>query len=248
MFFDLDTNLKDFISHPELDEKGNVVIDAQLFNKYHPQSLQEESLSSQIEIEAEDEGGNPESDVDNYLIEIQEKTDLNSIATDLNNQFDNEEESELDPTMDKITAHKYLSGILHLNVLFSNGNLSWISVDKVKDINPKIVADYVMATDLGEVSNGIERRWVRAFLCSLRRTTRRLKKVDFKGFNSSTYDLTPHRISLDRTMYARRGETKASKKKKNKSSRSHKTFKHDLEVLRSLKDVVRIDAEAGNQS
>ena len=54
------------------------MIDALLFNKYHPQSLQEESLSSQIGIEAEDEGGNSESDVDNYLIEGQEETDLNS--------------------------------------------------------------------------------------------------------------------------------------------------------------------------
>ena len=31
--FDLDTNLQDFVSHPELDERGNVAIDAQLTDK-----------------------------------------------------------------------------------------------------------------------------------------------------------------------------------------------------------------------
>ena len=111
-----------------------------------------------MEVETEEEGNYPESDVDDDLIEDQEETDLNSIAADLNNQFDSEEESELDPTMDKITSYKYLSGIIYLKVLFSNGNKSWISVDKVKDINPKIVADYVMVTDLGKISNKIEHR------------------------------------------------------------------------------------------
>ena len=218
--FDLDTNLKDFISHPELDEKGNVAIDAQMANKHLLQPLQEEPLSYQTEVGAEEEGRIPDSDVDDDLIEDEEEAGLNSISADLNNQFDNEEESELDPTMDKVTSYKYISGILYLKVLFSNGITSWISVDKVKNVNPKIVADYVMVTDLGEVSNKIERRWARAFLRSLRRTTRRLRRVDFQGFNSSTSEFTSRRISLDRTVRARRGESKASKKKKNKSSRS----------------------------
>ena len=40
--------------------------------------------------------GNPESDEDDYLIEGEEETDFNSLATDLNNQFDIEEESDYD--------------------------------------------------------------------------------------------------------------------------------------------------------
>ena len=100
--------------------------------------------------------------------------------------------------MDTITSYKYLSEILYLEVLFSNGNKSWISVDEVKNINPKIVADYVMVTDLGEVSNRIERRWARAFLRSLRRMARRLRRVDFNIFNSFTSNITSLRFSLDR--------------------------------------------------
>ena len=48
-------------------------------------------------------------------------------------------------------------------------------------------------------------------------------------------------------MRVRRGETKASKKKAKKPPSSRKTFKHGLEVPRTWKDVVRIDAEAGNR-
>ena len=156
--FDLDTDLKDFVSHPELDEKGDVVIDTEMTNEHRPHPLQEKPLSDQVGIEAKDERENPESDEDDYLIEDQEETNFNYLATDLNNQFDNEEESELDPTMDLITAHRYLSGILHLNILFSNGIASWLSVDKVKDINPKIVADFVMVIDLEEVFNELQCR------------------------------------------------------------------------------------------
>ena len=75
-----------------------------------------------------------------------------------------------------------------------------------------------------------------------------MRKVDSKGFNSSSYNPTSCQISLERTVCARRGETKASKKKKNKSTRGQRTFKHGLEAPRSWKDVVRIDAEAGNRS
>ena len=80
--FDLDVNLKDFISHPELDEEGNVAIDAQLANNHRPQSLQEESLSDQIDVETEEDGGNLKSDADDHPIE-EEETDLNSIVISL---------------------------------------------------------------------------------------------------------------------------------------------------------------------
>ena len=165
----------------------------------------------------------------------------------MNNQFENEEESDIDPTMDKITSYKYLSVVLYLKVLFSNRHKSWISVNEVKNSNPKIVADYVMVTDLGEVSNIIERWWTRASMRSLQRNTRRLRRVDFNGFNLSRCDLTYRQFSLECTIRARRGETKASKKS-SKSSRSQRNFKHGLEVPRSWKDVVRIDAEAENRS
>ena len=48
-------------------------------------------------------------------------------------------------------------------------------------------------------------------------------------------------------MRVRRGETKAPKKKTKKSSSVRKTFKHGLEVPCTRKDVMRIDAEAGNR-
>ena len=91
-----------------------------MINEHRPHPLQEKPLSDQVEIEAKDERENPESDEDDYLIEDQEEINISSLATNLNNQFDNEEKSELDPTMNKITVYRYLSEILELKVLFSN--------------------------------------------------------------------------------------------------------------------------------
>ena len=242
---DLDVDLINFTDQPVSDEKGHVATDISLGEIHQLPTSQGGFSIQQSSHSTDDEGeSNPESEGDE-LSDVDEKIDFNSVATDLNNQFDNEEESNLDPTIDKVTSHRYLSGVLELKVHFSNGITSWLSLDRVKDVNPKIVADYVMATDLGEVSNGIQRRWARAFLRSLRRTIRRMRMVNPSGLNAFSDNIkSPSQSSLHRKTRARRGGTKASKKK----SKSPKvTFKHGLEVPRSWKDVVRIDAEAGNR-
>ena len=133
-----------------------------------------------------------------------------------------------------------------MKVLFSNGIKSWLSVDKVKDINLKIVTHFVTITDLEEVSKEIQRRWDRAFLSTLRRTTRRLRRVDSQGFNSYTHEPTPYQFSLNRYKRVRKEKTQASKKKK-KSPSVRKTFKHDHKVPRTWNDVVRIEADAGSR-
>ena len=78
---------------------------------------------------------NPESEGDEPS-DVDEKIDFNSVATDLNNQFDNEEESNLDPTIDKVTSHRYLSGVLELKVHFSNGITSWLSFGQGQGCEP----------------------------------------------------------------------------------------------------------------
>ena len=95
------------------------------------------------------------------------EADFETLVLDLNNQFDTIEENDSSLNVDRIISHRYLSGILELEVIFPDGNSSWISIDKVKDENPKLVADYVMHADLGKISNGIYRRWARAFLRSI---------------------------------------------------------------------------------
>ena len=58
------------------------------------------------------------------------------------------------------------------------------------------------------------------------------------------HDTYPCELSLNRFKRVRRATTTASK---SLSKRELKTFKHGLEVPRNWKDIVRIDAEAGNR-
>ena len=62
---------------------------------------------------------------------------------------------------------------------YTNGDLSWHPMDLIKDEEPQAVALYVLSNDLRKVSNGIHRPWARSFLRALKRTIRRIKKVDF---------------------------------------------------------------------
>ena len=172
------------------------------------------------------------------------EADNDSLITDLNTQLDLAEEDDTDPKVDSIISHRYLEGVLEANVCFNDGITSWVNMDVVKNENPKLVADYVMSTDLGMVSNGIWRRWARAFLRSIRLAIRRLRKTHIFGFGSSTHEPFPSALSHDGVKYARRAATTASKKPK---AKKHKTFKHGLEVPRTWKDIIRIDAEAGNR-
>ena len=84
-----------------------------------------------------------------------DQADDDSLVTDLNTQLDLAEEDDSDSKVDRIISHRYLEGILEANVRFNDGITSWVNMDVVKNENPKLVADYVMSTDLGTVSNGI---------------------------------------------------------------------------------------------
>ena len=97
---------------------------------------------------------------------------------------------------------------------------------------------------MGKVSNGKHRRWARAYLRSLKRTLRRLRKVDFFSFESSTFNPSPPKKAHSRrTKRARRMQAEVSTPDPPKGKR---TFKHGLEVPRNWKDVMRIDYAAGN--
>ena len=78
----------------------------------------------------------------------------------------------------------------------------------------------------------------------MRRTTRRLRKVHTNGFESLTHDIYPCTLRLNRYKRVCRATTTASNVR---AKREAKTFKHGLEVPRNWKDIVRIDAEAGNR-
>ena len=58
----------------------------------------------------------------------------------------------------------------------------------IKDEDAHCVAFYVIRNDLGKVSNVIHRRWARTLFRALKRTIRRMKKVELSYIESITYD------------------------------------------------------------
>ena len=91
------------------------------------------------------------------------------MATHVNNHL-NEKANVLSAELAAIVAHRFLSGILEVQVEYTNGDTSWHHIDLIKDEDPCDVTDYVINNDLGKISNGKYCRWAHAFLRTLRRT------------------------------------------------------------------------------
>ena len=247
---DLELDLPQFTSPTKTDTENVLLDDPTSGQQQGPSALDiGEPLADTLAPLPSSEGHqdvHPDSDDEEYMNVAADSADFDSLASDLNNQLDLAEEDGSDPKVDRIISHRYIEGTLEASVHFSDGYTSWVSMEAVKSENPKLVADYVMATDLGKVSNGIWRRWARAFLRSIRLAIRRLRKTHIIGFESSTYETFPSELSVNRFKRSRRATTTASKKK-TKKPRNQKVFKHGLEVPRNWNDILRIDAAAGNR-
>ena len=168
--------------------------------------------------------------------------DFDSMASHMNNHMDDKDEI-LDAQLVAIVAHQFLAGILELQVEYSTGETSWHPIELIKREDPHAVADYVIHNDMGKVSNGIHRRWARAFLRVLRRTLKRLRRVQFSGLESSTYDPSPKIARSRRAKRARRAQAEARIPDPPKGKRN---FKYGLEVPKNWMDIKRLDAVAGN--
>ena len=108
------------------------------------------------------------------------------------------------------------------------------------------VASYVLTNDFGKVLKSKHRRWARAFLRSVKRTIRRLRRSHFFGFEATTHFPYPKTRHCRRATMAER----AVEHKQEKGAQGPKrigTFKYGLEVPRNWKDLLRIDTEAGNR-
>ena len=75
------------------------------------------------------------------------------MATAVNDQFDRGQD-DLSAKLVDIVAHRYISGILDLQIKYTTGGYSWHPLDLIKDENPQVVTKYGICTDPGKVSNG----------------------------------------------------------------------------------------------
>ena len=200
-------------------------------------------MVSQTQPEVEDVDSDDEDD-DPVSVRYME-ADFDEIAKDVNNAFD--PSSEDMEEVEAIVDHRFVSGILELSVRYSTDELTWHPLELVKDIDPHTVAHYVIANDLGPISNGKHRRWARAFLRSLKRTLRRLRRCHTIGsYEASTYHPSPkNRRSCRANKEQQAAERVQEKAREPKGKRS---FKYGFEEPKNWKDILRIDEAAGNRN
>ena len=110
---------------------------------------------------------------------------------------------------------------------YSNDETSWYPIELIKSEDPHTVASYVTSNAICMVSNGIHRRWARAFLRVLRRTIKRLRRIQSSGFESTTYYPLPKKAHSRRAKRTRRAQAEAKTPDPPKGKRN---FKYGLEV------------------
>ena len=182
------------------------------------------------------------SSEDDSCVEASDGEDHDCLVQDLNVHEDQEEENPPDDLVRRIKDHRYLNGILELKCILRDGTTTWMDLSAVKSTTPLVLAHYVLEANLGKVSNGIHRRWARAFLRSLRNAERRQRRTKVNGFTSASF-LTASSL-LGTGLHKRRRVTKTAEPKQH-TTRAKRTFKYGLEVPRTWKDVMRLDGESG---
>jgi len=200
-------------------------------------------LVSQTQPEVEDVDSDDE-DSDPISVRYTE-ADFNQIADDVNGVFDPDDDL-MREELEAILDHRFCGGILEFRVRYSTDELAWHPLELVKDVDPQSVAKYVLTNDLGPISNGKHRRWARAFLRSLKRTLRRLRRCHTFGFEASTYHPSPKKRRSRRATT----EHKAAERAQEKATepKGKRIFKYGLEVPKNWKDILRIDEAAGNRN
>ena len=94
---------------------------------------------------------------------VHDNNDHDIMATDVNNALDDTADY-LSVKLIGISDHRIISGMLELQVNYSNGEQSWHAVDMIICEDPQAAATYIINNDLGTVLNNRYRRWAQAFL------------------------------------------------------------------------------------
>ena len=202
-----------------------------------------------ISQDSDDYDSTDEFEVDNvFPVDPDSHEDFDQMASRLNVVFDPDEDKDRD--LDSIIDHRTVCSTLELLVKYSTGNGSmdeeWHPIGLVKDEDPHAVATYVMNTDLGQVMNGIQRRWARNFLRSLKVTLRRMRRTCNRTFEARTFNPTAKKPTRGSHLTRKQRRSMRKLQKQKGSSKSKATFKYGIEVPKNWKDIVRIDAAAGN--
>ena len=143
------------------------------------------------------------------------------MASRLNVVFDPDEDKDRD--LESIIDHRTVCSTLELLVKYSTGNgvedEEWHPIGLFKDEDPHAVAQYVMTADLGRIENGIQRRWARNFLRSLKVTLRRMRRTCNGTFTARTFEPTAKRPTRGSHLNRKQRISMRKAQKKNGSSK-----------------------------
>jgi len=200
-------------------------------------------MVSQTQPEVEDVDSDDEDDSD-PIASRYSTADFDSMASNVNNVFDPDNQCNREE-LDYIIEHRFLAGVLELKVSYTTGSIKWHPIKLVKDVDAQAVANYILINDLGPISNEQHRRWARAFLRSLRRTLRRLRRSSVLIFEATTFYPNPKKRRSRHAAQAEQAKDRAEDKAT--EGKSKRTFKYGLKVPKNWKDILRIDTAAGDR-
>ncbi len=186
-----------------------------------------------------------------------EKDDISitSQAEELNahhiNQYFSPDEDDFE-YYDDILSHRWVDGVLELEVLYSTGESEFLIYDLVLDLDPLAVAHYIKRSSLGNDKATLKyARWARNFIRDVHRTMRRITRVRFQGSASPVLDINCHSRSSRRTNKAGHSppNKKLKRKKKSKPGRNGRipTTKFGVVIPRSFEHAVQLDRQNGNR-
>ena len=204
----------------------------------------------------DDEYDSDEDSVSSTSSEISSPEDTD-IADDINSQFNREECDDYGEIV-AIKQHRDSEGMLEMQVLYSTGELEWHPMSLIKEEDPHAVAHYLLDADLGDKAmNSRHKRWARKFLRDLKKTMRRMFRVDYDGYQITVHDSPEQTLQSRRsTMNANSSRAAASQKKRRqqsgkrkkpgKNNRSMGNYKYGVRVPKNWKEARALDKANGD--
>jgi len=184
--------------------------------------------------------------------QTQDSDDNASITSNIDDSGGNTDIDALFPQycdfddMEDIVSHRWLDGVLELEVQYKTGNTNFLMYDSVFDENPLAVARYIQTSSLGkDKSTAKYARWARTLLRDVQKTIRRMFAIS-PNKSHPVCDAPTKPISSRRSIPHGSKKPPNKKKKKGWNGRIPRT-KYGIIIPTSYTHAIEIDRQNGNR-
>ena len=168
-------------------------------------------------------------------------------AEHVNSHFAREESDDKDE-YHAIRSHRWIEGILELEVEYCTGETEFLPYDLVRDEDPHATATYIISMNIeSDSSSARYYRWARRFLRDIKRTIRRLYRINHQYFGAPDEQSSTASSSATKKVQGNRRVNRKKKTKPGRNNRPHVTTKYGVEVPKNWADVKCLDKHNNNR-